>query len=186
MHDNSNWYWLACLMHFTRSLTHRERLRNIRNQLRIIRTKNIWISSWSPSRVGGFLSDVVLVGCQAVHERANQIVCGEVEHQAEGYGDGKSRQSLLENGQQEERQTQSLQNNHSNILKLSDGSRFTQIKLLGSVPKPIELSALLTRSSALQRHHLLIWNIQHRQQLQMFDRNTTIHNNIHKIHSTHK
>lgn len=57
------------------------------------------------------VSDVVLVGCQAVHERANQIVCGEVEHQAEGDGDGKRRQSLLENGQQEERQTQSLQNN---------------------------------------------------------------------------
>lgn len=180
-------------MHFTRSLTHRERLRNIRNQLRIIRTKtfcwnrtNEGRSSWSPSRVRGFLSDVVLVGCQAVHEGANQIVCWEVEHQAEGDGDGKSRQSLLENGQQEERQAQSLQNNHSNFLKLSDGSRFTQIKLLGSVPKPSELSALLTSSSALLRHHSLIWNIQHRQQLQMFDGNTTIHNNMHKIHSTHK
>lgn len=53
------------------------------------------------------------MGCQAVHEGPYQIVCGEVEDQAEGDGDGQSRQSLLENGQQEERQTQSLQNNHN-------------------------------------------------------------------------
>lgn len=73
------------------------------------------------------------MGCQTVHEGANQIVRGEVEDQAEGDGDGKSRQSLLEDGQQEERQAQSLQNNHSNFLKLSDYSRFTQIKLLNLV-----------------------------------------------------
>lgn len=71
------------------------------------------------------------MGRQAVHEGPNQIVRGEVEDQAEGDGDGKSRQSLLENGQQEERQAQSLQNN---FLKLSDSSRFTQIKLWGSKP----------------------------------------------------
>lgn len=57
------------------------------------------------------------MGCQAVHEGANQIVRGEVEHQAEGDGDGKSRQSLLENGQQEERQAQSLQNNLSQVIR---------------------------------------------------------------------
>lgn len=67
-------------------------------------TEKIFKSLCDPVR----LSDVVLVGRQAVHERLYQIVSGEVEDQTERDGDGKSRQGLLENGQQEESQTQSL------------------------------------------------------------------------------
>lgn len=56
----------------------------------------------------GFLSDVKLVSSQVVHERLNQEVCGEVEDQAEGDGDGQCRQSLLEDGQQQQGQAQAL------------------------------------------------------------------------------
>lgn len=53
-------------------------------------------------------SDVKLVSSQVVHERLHQEVSGEVEDQAEGDGDGQSRQGLLEDGQEQQRQTQTL------------------------------------------------------------------------------
>ena len=42
----------------------------------------------SDGRGRALLSDVELVGSQVVHEGLNQEVSGEVEHQAEGDGDG--------------------------------------------------------------------------------------------------
>lgn len=57
---------------------------------------------------GAFPSDVKLVGGQVVHEWLNQEVGGEVEDQAEGDGDGESRQGLLEDGQQQQGQAQAL------------------------------------------------------------------------------
>lgn len=56
----------------------------------------------------GFPSDVKLVGGQVVHEGLHQEVGGEVEDQAEGDGDGESRQGLLEDGQQQQGQAQAL------------------------------------------------------------------------------
>lgn len=53
-----------------------------------------------------FLSDVVLVSSQVVHEGLNQEVCGEVEDQAEGDGDGQRRQGFLKDGQQQQSQAQ--------------------------------------------------------------------------------
>lgn len=53
-------------------------------------------------------SDVKLVGGQVVHEGLHQEVGGEVEDQAEGDGDGESRQGLLEDGQQQQGQAQAL------------------------------------------------------------------------------
>ena len=46
---------------------------------------------------------------QLVHERANQVVRGEVENKAEGDGDGQSREGLLKDGQEEEGETQALE-----------------------------------------------------------------------------
>ena len=54
-------------------------------------------------------SDVVLVCGQVVHEGLDQVVCGEVEHQAEGDGDGQRWESLLKDGQQQQGQTQALE-----------------------------------------------------------------------------
>lgn len=54
------------------------------------------------------LSDIKLVSSQVVHKRLDQEVSGEVEDQAEGDGDGQCRQSLLKDGQQQQRQTQTL------------------------------------------------------------------------------
>lgn len=54
-------------------------------------------------------SDVVLMSCQAVHERLHQVVSGEVEDEAERDGDGQSRESFLKDGQQQECQAQTLQ-----------------------------------------------------------------------------
>lgn len=54
------------------------------------------------------LSDVELVSGQVVHERLHQEVGGEVEDQAKGDGDGQSWKSLLEDGQEQQRQTQTL------------------------------------------------------------------------------
>lgn len=54
------------------------------------------------------LSDIKLVSSQVVHKRLDQEVSGEVEDQAEGDGDGQRRQSLLKDGQQQQRQTQTL------------------------------------------------------------------------------
>lgn len=53
-------------------------------------------------------SDVVLMSCQAVHERLHQVVGGEVEDESEGDGDGQSRESFLKDGQQQESQAQTL------------------------------------------------------------------------------
>lgn len=55
-------------------------------------------------RRGGVPSDVKLVSRQVVHEGLNQEVCGEVEGQAEGDGNGQRRQSLLKDGQQQQSQ----------------------------------------------------------------------------------
>lgn len=54
------------------------------------------------------MSDVKLVSSQVVHKGLNQEVCGEVEDQAEGDGDGQRRQSLLKDGQQQQSQAQAL------------------------------------------------------------------------------
>lgn len=53
-------------------------------------------------------SDAELMGSQAVHERAHQVVCGEVEDEPERDGDRKGGQSFLEHGEQQEGQTQAL------------------------------------------------------------------------------
>lgn len=45
---------------------------------------------------------------QVVHEGLNQEVCGKVEDQAEGDGDGQRWQSLLKDGQQQQSQAQTL------------------------------------------------------------------------------
>ena len=53
---------------------------------------------------------------EAVHEGPHQVVCGEVEDQAEGNGDGQRGQSLLKDGQQQESQAETLRNNNNNKL----------------------------------------------------------------------
>jgi len=45
------------------------------------------------------LLNIQLVGGQGVHERSHKVVCREVKDQAEGDGDGKSRQCFLKNSQ---------------------------------------------------------------------------------------
>lgn len=54
-------------------------------------------------------SDVELMGGQGVHERAHQVVCGEVEDEPKRDGDGKGGQRFLEHREQQEGQTQTLQ-----------------------------------------------------------------------------
>lgn len=49
------------------------------------------------------------MGGQGVHERPHQVVRGEVEDEPERDGDGEGRQRLLEHGEQQEGQTQTLQ-----------------------------------------------------------------------------
>lgn len=46
--------------------------------------------------------DVELVNRQLVHEGPHEVICGEVKHQAEGYGDGESWKGLFEDRQEEE------------------------------------------------------------------------------------
>lgn len=58
------------------------------------------------------LSDVELVGGQRVHERTNQVVCGEVKDEPKGDGDGKGGQGLLEHGKQKKSEAQTLQEGH--------------------------------------------------------------------------
>lgn len=58
------------------------------------------------------LSDVELVGGQRVHERTNQVVCGEVKDEPKGDGDGEGGQGLLEHGKQQESEAQALQEGH--------------------------------------------------------------------------
>ena len=48
------------------------------------------------------------MGGQGVHERPHQVVRGEVEDEPERDGDGEGGQRLLEHGEQQEGQTQTL------------------------------------------------------------------------------
>lgn len=57
---------------------------------------------------GVVLLNVELVQRQSVHEGLHQVVCGEVEDQAEEDGDGQSGERLLEDGEEEQGQTQAL------------------------------------------------------------------------------
>lgn len=66
----------------------------------------------APGASACLLSDVELVGGQSVHERAHQVVCGEVEDESKGDGDGEGGQGLLEHGKQQEGETQALQEGH--------------------------------------------------------------------------
>lgn len=58
------------------------------------------------------LSDVELVGGQRVHERAHQVVRGEVEDESKGDRDGEGRQGLLEHRKQQQGETQALREGH--------------------------------------------------------------------------
>lgn len=49
------------------------------------------------------------MGGQGIHERPHQVVRGEVEDEPECDGDGEGGQRLLEHGEQQEGQTQTLQ-----------------------------------------------------------------------------
>lgn len=69
------------------------------------------------------MSDIKLVSSQVVHKRLDQEVRREVEDQAKGDGDGQRRQSLLKDGQQQQRQTQTLrQVNSTGELATGDTS----------------------------------------------------------------
>lgn len=57
---------------------------------------------------GHVLSDIKLVSSQVVHKRLDEEVSREVEDQAKGDGDRQRWQSLLKDGQQQQRQTQTL------------------------------------------------------------------------------
>lgn len=56
----------------------------------------------------GVLLNVELVQRQLVHEGSHQVVRGKVEDQAEEDGDGQSGQRLLEDGEEQQGQTQAL------------------------------------------------------------------------------
>ena len=45
---------------------------------------------------------------KVVHEGLNQEVCGEVEDEAEGDGDGQCRQGFLKDGQQKQSEAETL------------------------------------------------------------------------------
>lgn len=53
--------------------------------------------------------NIELVQRQLVHEGPHQVVGGEVEDQAEKDGDGQSGQRLLEDGEEQQGQTEALQ-----------------------------------------------------------------------------
>lgn len=57
---------------------------------------------------GSVLLNVELVQRQLVHEGLHQVVCGEVEDEAEEDGDGQSGERFLEDGEQEKSQTETL------------------------------------------------------------------------------
>lgn len=57
-------------------------------------------------------SDVELMSSQAVHEGLNHEAGGEVEDEAESDGDGQRRQGLLKDGEQQQRQAQTLGEGH--------------------------------------------------------------------------
>ena len=69
------------------------------------------------------------MGGQSVHERAHQVVCGEVEDESKGDGDGEGGQSLLEHSKQQEGETQANE----------DGDKTGQ----RSVPPCYDLSPLI-------------------------------------------
>lgn len=57
---------------------------------------------------GSILLNVELVQRQLVHEGTHQVVRSKIENQAEENGDGQSGERLLEDGEEEEGQTQAL------------------------------------------------------------------------------
>lgn len=66
-----------------------------------------WTESYVGERYQGIvLLNVELVKCQFVHEGLYYVVCGEVEDQAKKNGNGQSRKRLLENGEEQQGQTQ--------------------------------------------------------------------------------
>lgn len=66
--------------------------------------KNCCAFHWPPDGK----SDVELVGSKVVHKGADQVVCREVEDQAKGDGDRESWEGLLEYGQQQKSEAESL------------------------------------------------------------------------------
>lgn len=67
---------------------------------------------------GSVLLNVELVERQPVHEGLHQVVCGEVEDQAEKNGDGQSGERFLEDGEEEQGQTQALRGQRQDKIKL--------------------------------------------------------------------
>lgn len=76
-------------------------------------------------RRGGVLLNVELVQRQLVHEGLHQVVCGEVEDQAEKDGDGQSGERFLEDGEEEQGQTQALRG-HGRTQRKPQGANSTQ------------------------------------------------------------
>lgn len=75
--------------------------------------KGLLSCCWPESYVGeghrgSILLNVELVQRQLVHEGPYQVVCGEIEDEAEKNGDGQSGERLLEYGEEEQGQTQAL------------------------------------------------------------------------------
>lgn len=54
---------------------------------------------------GSVLLNVELVQRQLVHEGPYQVICGEIEDEAEKNGDGQSGECFLEDGEEEQSQT---------------------------------------------------------------------------------
>lgn len=75
--------------------------------------KGLLSCGWPDDYVGeGFLWELLnveLVQSQLVHEGLDQVIGGKVEDQAEENGDGQRRERLLEDGEEEQSQTQALQ-----------------------------------------------------------------------------
>lgn len=61
--------------------------------------------SFQPCGCMSSQSDVELVGGQGVHERAHQVVSGEVEDEPKGDGDGEGGQRFLKHSEQQEGET---------------------------------------------------------------------------------
>lgn len=78
--------------------------------------------------IRGILLNVELVECQLVHERLHQVVCGEVEDQAEKNGDGQSGERFLEDGEEEQRQTQALRERRDKIKHILNDCVLNKIK----------------------------------------------------------
>lgn len=78
--------------------------------------------------IRGILLNVELVERQLVHERLHQVVCGEVEDQAEKNGDGQSGERFLEDGEEEQRQTQALRERRDKIKHILNHCVLNKIK----------------------------------------------------------